>query len=105
MSALASRVAAAQLSDAEREALDLRETGAGYTDIALELGIERSDVAPLLAGARLRVRDAVRGAPLAEPASDSCARARPLLCARQDRERLSAEDREFLSAHVDGCEN
>jgi hypothetical protein len=103
-SALASRVAAAHLGDAEREALELHDgAGAGYAEVADRLGIEPREVASVLADARLRVREAVRGAPLPPVESPDCARARPLLAARQDGEPVSGDERDFLRAHVAAC--
>jgi hypothetical protein len=103
-SALATRVAAAHLAEDERTAIELRDgAGAGYAEVADRLGIAPHDVAAVLAGARLRVREAVRGTPVPPAESPECVRARPLLAARQDGELAASADRDFLRGHVEAC--
>jgi DNA-directed RNA polymerase specialized sigma24 family protein len=97
--------ATAALPERQREGLALRELlRLSYEEISQVMDIERTAVAPLLARARLRLRVERRGREL--PKAADCGegeRALRLLACRQDSERLSGEDDEWLLAHISSC--
>ncbi len=96
----------AKLPERQREALALREAlGLRYDELASVMGIDRAAVAPLLARARLRLREERRGAPAGPGACDERERALRLLALRQDGEDADAEDAEWLLTHVGECED
>ncbi len=97
--------ASATLPEPEREVLALREPlQLPYAEIAAVMGLDADAVGPLLADARLHLRDARRG-PLpaaAEPCPDR-ERALALLARRQDGEAMPDADEEWLHAHLMRC--
>jgi hypothetical protein len=97
--------ATAKLPERQREALALRELlHLSHRQMSAVMGIEATAVAPLLAGARLRLRAERRGA-LAEPSTDCDQRDRSLrvLACRQDSEPVSSEDDAWLLEHMASC--
>jgi hypothetical protein len=96
--------ATAKLPDRHREALALRETlRLSHDEIAAVLGMDPAAVAPLLARARLRLREERRDTPAS---SSTCAdrdRALRALARRQDSEPLTGDDDEWLLAHLAEC--
>jgi hypothetical protein len=104
--AVAGELAAAsrRLPVAEREALALRElVGLGYDELAEVTGVERDAVAPLLAGARLRLRAELRGAPHPQPPCDERDRALRTIALRQDGEEVPVADDDWLIDHLGHC--
>ncbi len=99
--------ASAALPEPEREVLALREPlELPYGEIAAVMGLDADAVGPLLAAARLHLRDARRG-PL-PAAGDACPdreRALALLARRQDGEAMSQAEEEWLHAHLMRCES
>ncbi|HYZ81761.1 MAG TPA: sigma factor-like helix-turn-helix DNA-binding protein, partial [Solirubrobacteraceae bacterium] len=104
--AVAGELAAAcdRLPIAEREVLALRELlGLSYDEIADVTDVERDAVAPLLARARLHLREALRGAAHPEPACDERERALRTIALRQDGEEVLAADENWLIDHLGHC--
>jgi transcriptional regulator with XRE-family HTH domain len=104
--AVAGELAAAsdRLPIAEREVLALRELlGLSYDELADAAGVERDAVAPLLARARLHLREALRGAAHPEPACDERERALRTIALRQDAEEVPAADENWLIDHLGHC--
>jgi hypothetical protein len=98
------RHAVAQLPERQREALALREVlRLSHEQIATVMGIDGAAVAPLLARARLRLRELRRDSPAAPAACDQRDRALRALARRQDSEPLTGEDDEWLFAHLGSC--
>ncbi|HWF53495.1 MAG TPA: sigma factor-like helix-turn-helix DNA-binding protein [Solirubrobacteraceae bacterium] len=99
-------VACAQLAERHRETLALRELlGLSYDEIAAVIRVEPAAVGPLLARARLRLRTALHGPVPA--GGDPCEvrdRALRALARRQDAQPMSAEDEDWLLAHLGTCE-
>lgn len=96
----------AALPERHREALVLRELLAlTHEQIATVVEIEPDAVAELLARARLGLRTALRGA-MPATVEDCAERDRALagLARRQDAETRTAEENEWLLAHIAGCE-
>ncbi len=105
--AVARELAAAtlRLPERQREALALRELlRLSYDQMARVIGVDPTEVAPLLADSRLRLRAERRGT--GDPATPTCQehhRALRILARRQDSEPLSHEDDEWLLAHLAAC--
>jgi hypothetical protein len=98
------RDAVARLPERQREALALREVlHLSHEQIATVMGIDGAAVAPLLARARLRLRELRRDAPAAPAACDQRDRALRALARRQDSEPLTGDDDEWLFAHLGSC--
>ncbi|HEV3053429.1 MAG TPA: sigma-70 region 4 domain-containing protein, partial [Solirubrobacteraceae bacterium] len=98
------RNAVARLPERQREVLALREVlRLSHEQIAKVMGIDGAAVAPLLARARLRLRELRRDAPAAPAACDQRDRALRALARRQDSEPLTGEDDEWLFAHLGSC--
>jgi hypothetical protein len=95
----------ARLPERQREALVLRELlRLSYEQIAQVLGIDQVAVAPLLARARLRLRAERRGRGIEQEAPcEHRERALRILASRQDSEPVSAEDNEWVLAHMAEC--
>ncbi|MGA2014248.1 MAG: sigma factor-like helix-turn-helix DNA-binding protein [Solirubrobacteraceae bacterium] len=97
-------VATAGLDGREREALALRELlDLPYADVARVIGVAPADVAPLVAGARLRLRCALRGdvdrpgeCPEYERTLRTCA-------LRHDGQPVAAADDDWLMEHLGHC--
>jgi hypothetical protein len=66
--------------------------------------IDPAAVGPLLARARLRLREERRGARPAAGTCDEGERALRLLALRQDGEAADAQDADWLLAHIGDCE-
>jgi hypothetical protein len=96
--------AAAGLPDSQREALALGELlGLAYEQIAGAIGVETTEVAPLLAQARLQLRTQVRG-PVDQAAP--CVerdRAVGMMARRQDAEPLSDAEDSWVLEHLGEC--
>ncbi|MHB8658229.1 MAG: RNA polymerase sigma factor [Solirubrobacteraceae bacterium] len=110
-SALAGAVAAelagatARLPERQREALALRELlRCSYAQVAVVMAIDPAAVAPLLARARLGLREQLRGSDaLAGHACPERDRTLRVLARRLDSEPISAEDDRWLPDHLAGC--
>jgi hypothetical protein len=104
--AIAAELATAtgRLRPEHREALALRELiGLDHAGVAAATGVERDAVAPLLARARIGLRAELRGTP---PVPEECVEYERTLrtaTARQDGEPVSAEDEDWLFAHLGEC--
>jgi hypothetical protein len=95
--------ATAKLPERHREALALRELlRLSHDQIAQVMEIDAAAVAPLLARARLRLRQERRGVS-AQGGCDDADRALRVLARRQDSEPLSAEDDHWLHGHLLAC--
>ncbi len=96
--------ASARLTTSQREALALRDLmGLSYAELAAVTGGEPDEVGPLLAGARLGLRAALRGS---DPAESDCPehdRALRTIAARQDAEPVPAADEAWLIEHLGVC--
>lgn len=95
----------ARLPERQREALASRDLLAlSYEQISQVMEIDEAAVASLLARARLRLRAERRGAGIAE-ATGCQERDRTLrvLACRQDSEPISAQDNDWVLAHMAGC--
>jgi len=98
------RHAVAGLPERQREVLALREViRLSHDQIAEVMGIDAAAVAPLLARARLRLREELRSAPAAPASCDQRDRALRALARRQDSEPLTGDDDEWLFAHLGTC--
>jgi hypothetical protein len=98
------QAATAGLDAREREVLALREVlGLDHAGIAAALELDPEAVAQLLADARISLRAELRGKPT--PAGSCPNRERTLGTAtrRQDSEPVSAEDEDWLFAHLGSC--
>jgi hypothetical protein len=98
------RAATAGLDAGQREVLALREVlGLDHAGIADVLELDPEAVAQLLADARISLRAALRGTPT--PPGTCTDRERTLGAAtrRQDGEPVSAEDEDWLFAHLGVC--
>jgi Sigma-70, region 4 len=96
--------ACARLTSSQREALALRELiGLSYEEVADVTEIAPGDVAPLLADARLRLRDELRGDSAAAPDCPERERALRTIAARQDAEPVAAADEDWRIAHLGIC--
>ena len=96
-----------RLEPRHREVLALREAEElSYDEIADVMGMNRNSVAQLILRARTALRrELLRGASVAiAPVGPSCERALPLICARQDEQRVSADDAGWLDAHLSDCD-
>jgi hypothetical protein len=94
----------AELPAEQREALSLRDrAGLSHGEIAARLGLEPSAVGPLLARARLSLRERRRGAVVAGDCTER-ERALRALARRQDGEPLEAAEDGWLLSHLGGCE-
>jgi hypothetical protein len=104
--AVAGELAAAteRLAAPQREALALRDLmGLSYADLAAVTGAEPDEVAPLLAGARLRLREELRGRAAPAPACPEHDRALRTIAARQDAEPVAEADEDWLIEHLGIC--
>ncbi len=98
------RHAVAQLPERQREVLALREVlRLSHAQIAAVMGIDGAAVAPLLARARLRLRELRRAAAAAPAVCDQRDRALRALARRQDSEPLTGDDDEWLFEHLGSC--
>jgi predicted DNA-binding protein (UPF0251 family) len=98
------RAATARLPERHREALALREAlELSHDQIAAVMELDRAAVAPLLARARLRLREERRGGPAVRASCEDRDRALRLLACRQDAEPFTAEDDEWLLEHLAAC--
>jgi hypothetical protein len=97
--------ATARLPERHREALALRESlRLSHDQVARAMGIDAAAVAPLLARARLALREQRRGSPVGSGACADRDRALRSLARRQDSEPLTGDDDEWLFAHLGTCE-
>jgi hypothetical protein len=96
--------ATARLPASDREALALRDLlGLPYEEIDAVTGTAPEEVAPLLARARIRLRDALRGASETAPECVEHDRALRTIAARQDGEPVPAADEDWLIDHLGLC--
>jgi len=96
--------ASAQLPERHREALVLRELmRLSYEQTGHVLGIERAAVGPLLARARLRLRQARRRSAEGDSRCSERERALRALACRQDSEPLSVAEDAWLLGHLREC--
>jgi RNA polymerase sigma-70 factor (ECF subfamily) len=96
-----------RLPERQREVLALRELEElSYDEIAEIMEMNRNGVAQLISRARIKLRDELRGSALASIAASSadCERALPLVAMRQDGQLRDAADRDWLAAHLVGCD-
>jgi hypothetical protein len=97
--------ATAGLPERHREALALRESlRLSHDQLAKVMGIDPAAVAPLLARARLALREQRRGVPSGSGTCGDRDRALRSLARRQDSEPLTGDDDEWLLAHLGTCE-
>jgi hypothetical protein len=97
--------ATAALPERHREALALRESlRLSHEQVAKVMGIDAAAVAPLLARARLALREQRRGAGTPAGACTDRDRALRSLARRQDSEPLTGDDDDWLLAHLGTCE-
>jgi hypothetical protein len=73
-----------------------------YAQIATAIGVAPAEVAPLLASARLSLRERRRGGSIGDDCPDRH-RALRVLARRQDGEPLSDDDDDWLLAHMGEC--
>jgi hypothetical protein len=96
--------ATAKLPERHREALALRELlRLSHDQVARVMAIDAAAVAPLLARARLRLRDERRASAPAPSRCDERDRALRSLARRQDSEPLTGDDDEWLLGHLGSC--
>jgi hypothetical protein len=96
--------ATARLSTPERAGLALRDLlGLSYGEIAGVTEAEPGSIGPLLAGARVRLREEIRGSSTPTPECAERDRALRTLAARQDDEAVPAADEEWLIEHLGHC--
>lgn len=96
--------ATARLPERQREALALREAlGLRYAEIAAVMGIDPAAVAPLVARARLRLREERRGDAVATADCEDRERALRLLALRQDGEPAGDEESDWVLEHIGTC--
>ncbi len=96
-----------RLPERQREVLALREVEElSYDEIAEIMDMNRNSVAQLISRARIKLRDELRGSALSSVAVSTadCERALPLISMRQDGQLRDDDDREWLAAHIDGCD-
>jgi hypothetical protein len=99
------QAATARLPERHREALALRESlRLSHDQIAAVMGIDTAAVAPLLARARLALREQRRGVPNGTCSCRDRDRALRSLARRQDSEPLTGDDDAWLLAHLGACE-
>src|SRR5947209_13801738 len=104
--ALEMAAATAALPERQREALVLRDSlQLSHAQVAAIVGIDRAAVAPLLARARLGLRAARRGTPLADADCGERDRALRVITQRLDSEPLESEDGSWLLAHLGSCQS
>ena len=97
-------LATARLPERQREALALREgSRLSYTDVSQVMGIGVAAVAPLLARARLRLREELRGA-VTSPSCGERDKALTALACRQDAEPQSPGAEQWLTEHLSECD-
>lgn len=93
----------------EREALALRELEYfSYAEIADIMRVDpRDSVAELIASARVRLRDELRGSALAQTAAanPACRRALLLTAMAQDGQLREGEERQWLAGHLETCQS
>jgi RNA polymerase sigma-70 factor (ECF subfamily) len=95
----------ARLEPRHREVLALREAEElSYDEIAEVMGMNRNSVAQLILRARTALRRELRRGAVASiaPVGPDCERALPLICARQDDERVA--DTAWLLGHLRACD-
>jgi hypothetical protein len=96
--------ASARLSHQQREVLALRELlRLSHDQLALVTGVDRADIAPLLAWSRLRLRAELRGGAAREVQCPQHERALLISTLRQDREPVSSEEDDWLIDHLGHC--
>jgi hypothetical protein len=96
--------ATAQLTEHQREALALRELlGLSHDQLAEVTGIDRADVAPLLARSRLGLRAELRGGAAHELDCPEHERTLRISTLRQDREPVSSHEDDWLIDHLGTC--
>jgi hypothetical protein len=96
--------ATSKLPERQREALALREAlGLRYAEIAEVMRIDPAAVAPLIARARLRLREERRGGPVAVGECEERERALRLLALRQDAESAGDEEADWMLEHIGTC--
>jgi hypothetical protein len=99
------QAATASLPERHREALALRESlRLSHDQVAAVMGIDAAAVAPLLARARLALRDQRRGVLSGPGRCPDRDRGLRSLARRQDSEPLTGDDDEWLLAHLGACE-
>jgi DNA-directed RNA polymerase specialized sigma24 family protein len=97
--------AVARLPERHREALALREAlRLSHDQIAAVMDLDPAAVAPLLARARLQLREERRHTPLASATCRDRDRSLRALARRLDSEPLTADDDEWLFVHLGACE-
>jgi hypothetical protein len=97
-------LATSRLPERHREALALREAlRLSHDQIAAVMGLDPAAVAPLLARARLALREERRASPAALAECPDRDRALRALALRQDSEPLGGDDDSWLLAHLRGC--
>jgi hypothetical protein len=96
--------ATARLTEREREGLALRDLlGLSWGDMADVTEAEPESIGPLLAGARVRLRQELRGSGTPTPGCPERDRALRTLAARQDDEPVAPADEEWLIEHLGHC--
>jgi hypothetical protein len=96
--------ATAHLPASEREALALADLlGLSYDEIAAVTGAAQEDIALLLAHARIRLREQLRGIGGAPADCAEHDRALRAIAARQDGQPVPAADEEWLIEHLGHC--
>jgi hypothetical protein len=96
--------ATAKLPERQREALALREAlRLRYAEIAAVMKIDPAAVAPLIARARLRLREERRGTPATVGECEERDRALRLLALRQDGEPAGEDEADWLLEHIGIC--
>jgi DNA-directed RNA polymerase specialized sigma24 family protein len=99
------QAATSRLPERQREALALRESlRLSHDQIAAVMGIDAAAAAPLLARARLALREQRRGVPNGTGSCRDRDRALRSLARRQDSEPLTGDDDAWLLAHLGTCE-
>jgi hypothetical protein len=100
-------LATSQLPERQREALALRERAQlSYEEMGRVMGVGAAAVAPLLARARLRLREERRGAPpLTTATCEQRDRALRALAQRQDGQPLDRDEDGWLADHLCDCES
>ncbi len=96
--------ASGRLTTSQREVLALRDLmGLSYEELAAVTGGAPDEVAPVVAGARLALRAALRGSDMGEPGCPEHDRALRTIAARQDAEPVPAADEAWLIEHLGVC--
>jgi hypothetical protein len=97
--------ATSRLPERHREALALRESlRFSHDQVAKVMGIDAAAVAPLLARARLALREQRRGITSGPGTCPDRDRALRSLARRQDSEPITGDDDEWLLTHLGTCE-